>query len=288
MGVGSFLYKYTGLKAGNELVHGHPMDALNDSGLGQIYDIGKGALSAPTIAVPTGAAAGAAPPDPSRLHINVATGQIVDLVTGQEYVNTPTGIVAKGTPNTQMQSGNALNRAAGFYNQLPGYDKREATAYGGEGATADYLNSIAHGTGPSVAGTQLAVGEDMAAKQQLAQAAGASGNNAALARMAAMGNTGLLQTQTNQQQSVARAGEMTNALNQLAGVQGNMVNQSQAESGQKISAADTLNTIAMNGETQHEGQVLDANKANADAQSKNKALIVNAIAGGANAMGRLG
>lgn len=247
--------------------------------------------STPHAAAPPGTLTGP-PPAPGRLKYTAGpngTQQAVDPVTGQVYVpDGKGGLTAQQTPNVQQQSGLALNRAAGFYGQVPSYDAREAAAYGGEGQTADYLNSIAHGMGPTVAGTQLAVGEDQAARQQLAQAAGASGNNAALARMVAMGNTGLLDANTNQAQALARAGEMTNAINQLAGVQGNMVGQSQAMGGQKLSAADTLNALAMSGEGGHEQNVLDASKTNAAADNAANARWLNMASGaisGAAGMG---
>jgi hypothetical protein len=222
------------------------------------YVFGSQAPGAPGSNIGTGA------PDPSRLVQN-PDGTSTDPVDGQIYVNTPDkGLVAQGTTDSTRQAQGNLNKAAGYAAQVPGYDAREAGAYAGEASTADYLNTIALGGGPSVAGAQLATGEDAAAKQQLAQAAGASGNNAALARMAAMGNTGQAQANTNQQQATARIGEQTNAINSLAGVQQNMQNQSESMGGQKLSAADTLNSLAMQGEAGHEGQNVDINKTNAN------------------------
>lgn len=247
-------------------------DFMKYTPTGRVLDAAFG--STPHTAAPPGAASGP-PPDPSRLQ-HRPDGTAVDPVTGQTYVNTPDkGLVAQGTANVQQQSGNALNQAAGFYGQVPGYDQREQAAYGQEGALAGRLNGIVNGTGPTVAGTQLAVGMDQAQRSQLAQAAGASGNGAALARMTAAGNTGQLQAQTNQQQAVARAGEETNAINSLAGLTGNMEGQSAAAAGQKIGAGQALTSMAMGGEGQHESDVLNASKANAAADAASKARWLN-------------
>lgn len=263
------------------------------------------------VAGPPAAAQGGPPPDMSRLHMDVRTGMITDPVTGQQYVNTPTGVVAKGTPNVQQQSGNALGQAAGFYGQVPGYDQREAGAYGQEGqvgqqigqvagqmgSAADYLNGMVHGNGPTVAGTQLQTGLEQAQRGQLAQAAGASGANAALARMSAMGNTAQLQAQTNQQQAVARAGEQTNAINglgsmlsnqsgaytSLGNLTGNMVQQSQAAAGQSIGAGQALTNMAMQGEAGHEGVQLDASKAQAAGNTGAMSNLFNGVSGYLNA-----
>lgn len=172
-------------------------------------------------------------------------------------------------------SDQSAQRAAGFFNQVPGYDAREAAAYGQEGQLANTLQNQISGTGPTVAGTQLATGLDQGQHQQLAQAAGASGNNAALARMAAMGNTANMAMTTNQNQATARAGEQQNALNQLAGVTGNMQNQSMAMGGQKIGAADTLNQMALGGKENVETSNTATDAANAAADQAHKDGILN-------------
>jgi hypothetical protein len=204
------------------------------------------------------------PPPSTKNLVAMPDGSFYSPDNGQTYHRTPDGSFAStATPNVAQQVGANASRAAGFYGQVPGYDAREAEAYGREASLADTLNAVAHGQGPTVAGTQLAIGQDQAARQQLAQAAGASGNNAALARMNAMGNTAQLQAQTNQAASLARAQEEANALNQLAGVTSAMTNQSQAAAGQKINAGNAVNTLAMQGETAREGLTEKANEADA-------------------------
>ncbi len=203
------------------------------------------------------------PPSVANLVQN-PDGSFYSPDNGQTYHKGADGSMqATAAPNVSQQVGSAASRAAGLYDQAGGYDQREQGAFDREAGLADHLNAVAHGQGPSVAGTQLAIGQEQAANQQLAQAAGASGGNAALARMNAMSNTAQLQAQTNQAAALARAQESTNALNQLAGVTGNMTNQSGGMAGQKISAANALNGLAMNGETNKEDADLEARKANA-------------------------
>lgn len=250
--------------------------------------------ASPSAKAPAGTLTGA-PADPNRLQKN-ADGTAYDPVTGQTYVYQPPSVAANGTtspggytamatPNVQQQAGTNFNRAGDFFNQIPLYDQREQTAYDREGDLATYLNNVATGNGPSVAGAQLAAGQDQAARQQLAQAAGASGNNAALSRLIAMNNTAGLQAATNQQQSLARAQEERDALAQLAGVSNAMTQQSQQMAGQKISAADALNGLAMQGEGGHEGLQFQASQDAAKAAQADKDRWANAFTQGVSYFG---
>lgn len=199
---------------------------------------------------------------------------------GQTFRMGPNGQwqTALANPNVAQQVGADASRAAGIYNQVPGYDAREQTAFGQEQGLAADLNNTAHGIGPTVAGTQLMSGLEQGQQQQLAQAAGAGGGNAALARMTAANNTAKLAADTNQQQALARAAEAANAQRTLAGVTGSMVDQSQAESGQKLNAANTLNNLAMTGETNREG--LDEKASEAQAKGNTDAMNSAFKAGG--------
>lgn len=255
---------------------------LNYTPTGKVIDAAWS--DSPHAAAPPGALTGP-PPDPSRLQKN-ADGTATDPLTGQVYlyhpahvtpqgVSVPEGYQAQQTPNLVQQSGAALNRGAGFFGQVPGYDQREADAYGREAALGDTLTRMALGTGPTVAGTQLAVGQEQAARAQLAQAAGASGNGAVLSRLAAMGNTAGLQAQTNQQQAVARAGEQMGAIDALGRLTSNMVGQSQAAAGQKIGAGLNLTELALKGQGGHEQMIFDANKAEAEAKQRDKDRWLN-------------
>lgn len=248
----------------------------------------------PSAKAPAGALTGA-PQDPNRLQKN-ADGTAYDPVTGQTYVyqppvfgangtSTPGGYTAMATPNVQQQAGTDFNRAGAFFNQVPLYDQREQTAYDREGQLASYLTGITQGTGPSVAGTQLQTGLESAQRAQLAQAAGASGNNGALARLLAMNNTAGLMQETNQQQALARAQEERDALAQLAGVSNAMTQQSQQMAGQKISAADALNSLAMQGEGGHEGLQFQASQDAAKAAQADKDRWANAFTQGVSYFG---
>jgi hypothetical protein len=193
-------------------------------------------------------------------------GTFFDPVTGQSYSRDPSGQFAPiANPNTAQQVGAAAAGAAGYAGQVPGYDAREAAAYGNEGNLAATLNRMAMGQGPTVAGTQLAGGLDQAARAQLAASSGQGGNAAVLNRMAMAGNLGQLDSQYNQQQAMLRAHEQQGALGQLGQLYGNMQSQSEGMAGQKISAANYLNGLAMQGESGREGAAQDAAKTNAGA-----------------------
>lgn len=243
-----------------------------------------------TVNGPGGALTGA-PSSDARL-VHNPDGSATDPATGQTYAYTPGGISPTGVstnggytamsgPNTIQQVGTDANAAQGFLNNVPQYNQREGQAYGQEQGVANSLNSMAMGQGPTVAGQQMQVGLDQAARTQMAGAAGASGSGAVLSRMAAMNNTANAQMQTNQQQGVARAGEQTNALNQLAGVTNNMANQSQGMGQQQINAAQGLNALAMNGAVQNSAQQIDANKAeaqnNKDAANQGIGMVKSGI-----------
>ncbi len=288
MGALDDLYKYSGAKSLVDLGTGHPLNALNDSGPAQLYNGAKSVFGAtPTPKGPPGALTGP-PPDVSRLHMG-PDGRAVDPVTGQVYVaDGKGGFTAQQTPNLAQQSDVATGRATGFYNQVPGYDKREAAAFGREGTLADTLTRLASGQGPSVAGAQTAITLDQAQKQQLAQAAGASGSNAALARMSAMGNTGALAANANQTGALARTAEEANALNALGNVTGNMEQQSAGLAGQRINAGTALSGLGMQGMSEQEQLQFAAEKAKADAAAADKTRYMNAITAGVNAYGKLG
>ena len=226
-------------------------------GTSPITDVGQafGVLSPnQSVYSPPVSAAEGPPPVPGRLVKN-PDGSSVDPATGVVYVQNPDGsMTATHNPNTANQVAANTNRASGFFNQVPGYDQREAGAYGQEQTLANSLNAMASGSGPTVAGNQLVAGQQQAAQQQLAQAAGSSGNNAALARMAAMGNTAQLQANTNQQMAQLRTQEQTNALNSLRQRHrqyGAAVDQP-GMSGQKIGAGNALNGLAATGENNQE------------------------------------
>lgn len=197
-------------------------------------------------------AAQGAPPVPGRLTKN-PDGSSTDPATGVTYVTNPDGsMTAAHNPNTANQVAANANRAAGFFGQVPGFDQREAGAYQQQQDLAGALTQMVSGNGPTVAGNQLAIGQQQAAEQQLAQAAGASGNNAALARMAAMGNTEQLQSQTNQQAALQRAQEQTTAMNALGNVTGSLEQESAGMGAQKLAAGNAVNGLAATGENNDE------------------------------------
>lgn len=220
-------------------------------------------------------------------------GTVRDQISGQTYAYQPSANGAPAyagviNPSTAQQVGTDANQAQGFYGQVPGYNQREAAAYGVEGQLAGTLNSMAIGQGPTVAGQQMQVGLDQAARTQMAGAAGASGSGAVLSRMAAMNNTANAQMNVNQQAGVQRAAEQQNAIGQLAGVTNNMQQQSQGMGQQQINAGQSLNALAMAGENSHEGLQSGVDQGNAAANEKGFMDLVNAGSSYASGKGSLG
>lgn len=214
-----------------------------------------------------------APPVPGRL-IRNADGSATDPVTGQTYVaDGKGGLTAAAMPNVAEQAGAAAGRATDFYGNA-------ADVFGQQQSLADTLRTLAAGTGPSVAGTQNAIALDQAQKQQLSQAAGASGNNAALAHMNAMANTGALAANANQTGVLGRTAEEMGAINALGGLTGQM-------EGQQLGAGDTLSNLAMGGAKTQEELQYQAAKDKADAENADKAHKRSAIGSIVNAGAKL-
>lgn len=214
------------------------------------------------------------PPVPARL-VHNADGSATDPVTGQVYVsNGAGGLVAAGAPNLAQQSGTATERAAGFF-------AREPATFGREQSLADTLTALAAGRGPSLAGTQGAITLDQGQRQQLAQAAGASGDNAALARMNAMGNTGALAANAGQTAVLGRTNEELGALGQLGSVTGAMENQT-------LGAGAAAAGLGMQGMSEQERLQYEASKAAADAYNQKSHDLANAISGLATGKAKLG
>ena len=92
---------------------------------------------------------------------------------------------------------------------------RQAGTFAGQNQLAGSLQGTIAGTTPSVALAQLGQGQDAIARQQLSQAAGVGGANAAAARLAAAANTANSQAQGNQAAALLRAQEIAAAQQNL-------------------------------------------------------------------------
>lgn len=106
------------------------------------------------------------------------------------------------------------------------YAGREQGAYAGQQQLADNLWNTIYGRGPSVADTQLTQGLDQALAAGNAMGAGASGQNAVLARFLAAGATGNQAARAAQAATLLRAQETANAQGQLGNLTGAMAGES--------------------------------------------------------------
>lgn len=114
--------------------------------------------------------------------------------------------------------------------QAAEYQQREQQDYQRQVQMAQYLQRVIGGQAPSVAQGQLAGGMDMAQRAAQSQAAGATGQNAGLARYGSIMAGGDLAAQTNQQaaqlraqetaQAVQNTGQLTNSMGQRSALLG--------------------------------------------------------------------
>jgi hypothetical protein len=183
-----------------------------------------------------------------------------------------------GTPTAANQVASTGQLSRNEQDATAGYRTREGQDYANQAEFAGHLRALASGRGPTVAGTQLAIGMDQAANQQLAQAAGAGGSNGALARMQAMKNTGTMQAATNQQAALARAAEASEANRALGATLTNMGNQSAGMTKQATDAAQNYNKQANDLEAAREGLSLDADKASSSALASGAGMGLMALA----------
>lgn len=101
---------------------------------------------------------------------------------------------------------------------LAQYNQQYNQAFQAQSNVARGYDAVIAGTAPSVAQGQLQQGVGQIAQQQQAQASGATGTNAAIARVAAMQNTAQAQTAANQQAAMLRATETDQARRAQAGI----------------------------------------------------------------------
>jgi hypothetical protein len=106
------------------------------------------------------------------------------------------------------------------------------------------LGQVVAGTAPSVAQNQLTQGLGAIQAGQQSAAAGASGQNGALANMNAAQNMQAAQVQANQQAALIRAQEVAQARAQQAGVLANIGGEAGQSQGQNLQAAGVAGNTA--------------------------------------------
>lgn len=161
------------------------------------------------------------------LYLNTATGAVSTDPAGQQVVQDP-------SLATQAQRNFATSQH--FLSQLGQYGAQYNQAQQGQTALAGELNNtITNPNAPSVARSQLEQGLGAIVQQQDAQAAGANGAGAALARQNAAKNIGEAGATENQQQGLLRANEVANA----EGLEGQVLGQQANEAGQMTNIGTT-------------------------------------------------
>ena len=119
-------------------------------------------------------------------------------------------------PATQQQQTDQASAA--------GYAGREQSGYNAQQQLADSLWNTINGKGPSVADIRLQQALDQGLKQSMAMGAGATGQNAVLARFLA--GQGYDPAQAAQAGALLKAQETQNAQQQLQGLTGTMAGES--------------------------------------------------------------
>lgn len=141
-------------------------------------------------------------------------------------------------PNVAYQARANYQTGRDFLGRMPQNDAAQAANAQQSGQLLGSLNNTINNPGaPSVAGAQLAAGNDLAARQALGSAAGAQGPNAFAARRQAL--NAIAQGGIGRQQNAAmlRGAEVASAQQQTGNILGRMDSTNTARRGQDINAA---------------------------------------------------
>lgn len=206
-----------------------------------------------------------------------------DPVTGL-YVNPATGAVSTD-PHGQQPANPALgaqaSRNLGISNQLLSQlapnQQQYQQAQQGQTQLANSLGGVIAGTSPTVSGTSLAQGLSQAQQGAQSTASGATGTNAALARMQAIQTGGELSANANEAGAAARAGEVAGDRALQGSILGQQAGEAAGMYGTNLSGGLTASGQAAGAEGTAE-QI----QAQKDAQTKQ--LIANLTTGGGSAL----
>jgi len=219
--------------------------------------------------------------DPTKLMHDPVTGMYFDPTTGTSYMD-PSGQNPIKDPNVAQQVSKNVQTSQAFLQQT-GADRGMVTqAYNGETGLASSLNNtITNPNASSVAQTQLSSGMDALGRNQLSQAAGVGGPNAAAARRQASLNIGQQGADLVQAKAGVRANEVAGAQGNLATVLGNQASQGHNQYGTDVGAGGQFATLASGGAAQQQGDVLGVDTANRNRQAQGVGAALN----GASAVG---
>ncbi len=202
--------------------------------------------------------------DPTTgLYVNQTTGAISQDPAGQHPVQNPS-LATQAARNVAISNG--------LLNKLGQYGAQYAQAYNAQAGLVGHLNDTINGTAPSVAGAQLQQGLDQIRAAQDSEAAGATGQNAALAKANAMQNVGAAQAATNQQKALLRATEV----NQAEQTEGQVLGQ-QAGEATGMYGTDLSGGLSASGQAQSaESGVENTNLAGKQAEQQLFTSVINA------------
>ena len=151
--------------------------------------------------------------------------------------------------------------------------QRQQTFAGQNQLATTLQNTITNPNAPSVALSQLGQGFNQLAGTQMGAAAGATGENAAMARRSALQNTAGAQVGLNAQQAGVRAQEVANAQTGLASLYGTQLGGENTAAGNDISGANNYANTNMTGQT----TIANNNEKAAEANAKQNSSLLGTI-----------
>lgn len=147
-------------------------------------------------------------------------------------------VMAKPTPGTTPGvSAEDQENSRQLMAMLAQYNQQYNQAFADQSRAAAGYGAVINGTAPSVAQGQLTQGLGAIQQAQQSAASGASGQNATIARIAAMQNTGQAQAQANQAAAIQRAAEIAQARDAQAKIYAQQAGQAGAMYGQNLTGA---------------------------------------------------
>lgn len=208
---------------------------------------------------------------------NPQTGQII-------HVNDGGNPYVAGAPNlndlTAATAGNQLQQQQ-VARQLQ--QQQQQTFQAQNDLAGSLKNTITNPGAPSVALSQLGEGLNRINGTQLGNAAGATGENAAVARRTAAQNIAGAGVGLNQQQALARAQEVANAQTGLAGVLNSQAQTQQAGINNATGAATTYGGQGITAQ----GDVMNVNEKAGEANAKADSNLLGTIGNGLSSIGGL-
>lgn len=205
--------------------------------------------SAPGVGGPRGTGGGGSP-----FYYDQATGLYYDPNTGTSYSD-PGGNYPVTNPNVAQQVAANFKTAHGFLGDLSGMEAERRAAAGDMSALSQLLTRQVQGQGPSVAGTQAAIGLGQIANQQLSGAAGVGGAAGPLAQMLAQRNIARAQIGANQAATLGRVQEQLGAESALANVLNARANSASTAYGQTGQLGLGYSNLAEGGQEAQQGLI---------------------------------